>query len=170
MILFRVDSFTLTELEHASSHSHFKCLEGTLKKKNSKGEWKDRRCFLTDEIFVAFKTTKKGISKEIKEFLDVKVIQEAHVTDDVLEIKLVNGEVYLFKGSPSNYSNSPSSPSIDWSNDSDEWRRALTVRIDWALSKVSSTVSNKEKVHISGKLLKKSHNKYHLQMQVLKNK
>jgi hypothetical protein len=136
-----------------------------LKKKNSKGQWKDRRCILSDETFTAFKSSKKGEMNDAKEYFDVKLLDSANVEGDIMELKLINGEVYLFRSSTPSKAQMTSDAAVQHTNDVKDWKTALMTRIEWALAKVSTAVANTDKVHISGWLAKKSHNKYQLQLQ-----
>lgn len=159
-----------SDLVMQAENCTFKRLEGVLRKKNSKGQWKDRVCILTDETFTAFKSNKKGDTSDAKEYFDVKVLDSVTVTDDMMELKLINGEVYLFRSAAVKTRRPLSQTAADakaqYSNDVNDWKAALLSRIEWALAKVSTAVTKADKIHISGWLAKKSHNKYQLQLQV----
>lgn len=147
------------------SSSHFRRLQGTLKKKNSKGQWKERLCTLTDETFTALKTSKRGAVTEVKECFDVKLLESVRCDGDNMEICLINGEVLPFKGVTGGKSSTDDASNLFITSNVEDWRKAFESRIEWALGEVKAAVADGEKIHISGWLLKKSHNKYQLQMQ-----
>ena len=116
-------------------------------KKNSKGQWKDRHCLLTSDTFSA-KT-----SKEDKENIDIKLIADvAVIAAGTLEIKMLNGDVMLFQASEALIN---------------KWCIAFTQRVQHAMQAISVIDdASADKVLMSGRLMKKSHNKYQTQMQV----
>jgi hypothetical protein len=116
-------------------------------KKNSKGQWKDRYCLLTADTFSA------RTSKEDKENIDIKLIAEvAVIAAGTLEIKMLNGEVMLFQASEVLIN---------------KWCIAFTQRVKHAMQAISVIDdASADKVLMSGRLMKKSHNKYQTHMQV----
>lgn len=124
-------------------------IEGILKKKNSKGVWKDRFCVLANERFQAYKSKGKTPcpTNEIKEDVDVRLVNNVTVSDNILYLSLLNGVTMEFMG-----------PSVS------VWKETIRSIINRRIS--VDDVSSREKVYLSGKLLKKSHNKYQMNLQV----
>jgi hypothetical protein len=97
--------------------------EGFLKKKNSKGEWKDRYCYFTNNFFLTYKPKGNGPSSELKESVDLKLLKHATVQMDVISIELNSGEKMEFKGSPS---------------DINDWADIMYERQAWATGRAKS--------------------------------
>lgn len=123
-------------------------LEGILKRKNRHGEWKERYCKFTATQFVAYKTSKGKATSELKECYELRDIESVEMAGaDQLEVTLYNGEKSLFKGAKLQ-----------------EWLAAFLQVINEAEEKYEETLAKSggsgKEVHISGYLMKKSHNKY----------
>ena len=155
-------------------------MEGPLKKKNSQGAWKDRFCHLQNVYMITYKPKEKdgkvGPSGEVKETIDLRNLSKTFVTSEgVLEVTLVNGELYEFA-----QHQQPSSSSTFYL---EQWQEAINQRSKWALQQrrasgavagpvIPSSPSNSTRVtsnsitsaddenDISAWLLKKSHSKY----------
>ncbi len=97
--------------------------EGFLKKHNSKGEWKERYCYFTNNFFLTYKPKGNGPSSELKESVDLKNLKNASVQIDVLTIELTTGEKMEFKGT---------------ANDINEWVDIMYERQAWATGRPKS--------------------------------
>lgn len=144
-------------------------MEGLLLKKNAHGEWKKRHGKLSNTFFITNKPKHKKPTSEIKENIDLREVANVGVYDDVLEIELLNGETLSFMYDAKDASGS----SID------AWYNAMSKRHTWAKkfapplpvikARTSSgdaadpggNIFSESRIHISGYLQKKSHNKYH---------
>ena len=149
-------------------------IEGLLFKKNAHGEWKKRHGKLSNWYFITNKPHHKKATNEIKEKIDFREIASIGVYDDILEIEMLNGETLAFKYDPKD----PEGHSID------DWYSAMSKRHKWTkenapplenkvtlLSKSTDECENEtaeglnilseHRIHITGYLHKKSHNKYH---------
>jgi hypothetical protein len=77
-------------------------MEGLLKKKNSRGDWKDRYCQLKNSFFMTYKPVadKSGPSDELKETIDLKKLVKINIVTatDMLEITLSSGEFFQYRG------------------------------------------------------------------------
>eukprot|EP01038_Epipyxis_sp_PR26KG_P013395 gene13395-17962_t len=126
-------------------------MEGLLSKKNSKGIWKDRFCKLTSDYFTTYKPKGKKASNEVKESIEILTMDSISVIlNGVLQIKLNNGEILLYKGG-----------SIDlWEDTIRRKKESLLSVLQEVEKKNGDDLLNPYKVHLSGILLKKSHNKY----------
>ncbi|RYH02945.1 hypothetical protein EON65_47480 [archaeon] len=120
-------------------------MEGLMKKKNSQGVWKERYCLLNNAYFNTYKPKGKKPSTELKESIHLKDLEDVVLKGDVLTLSLKNGDTLQFQGSGLK-----------------DWKHAISVRADWAadLYQKSLETANAKGVHISGWLMKKSHNKY----------
>jgi hypothetical protein len=93
--------------------------EGFLKKKNSKGEWKDRFCYFSNNFFLTYKPKGDGPSSELKESIDLNNdMQRVLLQMDILQIYLKNGDKLEFKGGDM--------------RDLLEWVEIMNARADWA--------------------------------------
>lgn len=148
-------------------------MEGLLLKKNAHGEWKKRHGKLLNTSFITNKPKHKKATSEIKENIDFREIDSIRLDeDDILEIEMNNGETYFFMYDAKDSSGG----SIN------DWHQAMTKRHTWAKkfappladNKIGRTSSgdaadagaggnifSETRIHISGYLQKKSHNKYH---------
>jgi len=144
-------------------------MEGLLRKKNSAGVWKDRFCQLQTAYMVTYKPNKdRQPSSEVKETIDLRNLSKTFITsEDVLEITLVNGDMFEFS--------SAGAGSV-----LEDWQEAIRVRSKWALQglgnrssarvasmkglapsqQVPQMEADQEDNDISGWLMKKSHSKY----------
>jgi hypothetical protein len=120
-------------------------IEGLLKKKNSHGQWKDRYALVSNAYFLTYKPKGKKPSKEMKESIHLKDLEDISIKGDVMHMSLRNGDVLLFQGS-----------------NLKDWKHAISVRAEWATDEYQRSLesANAKGVHISGWLMKKSHNKY----------
>lgn len=125
-------------------------LEGPMKKKNPRGLWKDRFARFSSDRFTTYKPRGKGPPSlsDIKEDFDIRLVQSVTMKSTSMVIELLNGNVYEYQ-----------SPDID------TWCKILKARLDQALIDAEN-LDLANKVHLSGKLLKKSHNKYQKKLQV----
>jgi hypothetical protein len=116
-----------------------------LKKKNSHGVWKDRYCLFNNIYFLTYKPKGKKPSTELKESIHLKDLESVAVKVDTMHVCLKNGEVLLYQGS-----------------NLKDWSYAISVRSEWAKDQYLMTLEKQDakSVHISGWLMKKSHNKY----------
>jgi hypothetical protein len=119
-----------------------------LKKKNSQGQWKDRYCLFQGSFFMTYKpkgSNKPKPSSELKESIDLKDMESVKINNDVLTLEMKNGEILLYKG-----------------NKVKEWMENMQLRSSKAqqLYQKSLNENASKGIHISGYLLKKSHNKY----------
>ena len=87
----------------------------------------------------------KKPSSEVKESIDLKDVDGMYVKDEVLHLEMRNGEILLYKGDRLK-----------------DWLESMKLRSNRAkeLYQKSLTENASKGVHISGWLLKKSHNKY----------
>lgn len=123
-------------------------MEGILKRKNRHGEWKERYCKFTATQFVAYKTAKGKATTELKECYELRDIEGAElIGKDQLQVSLYSGDKSLFKGS-----------------NLEDWQEAIRTLIKLANQQYQASLARDggtgKNVHISGYLLKKSHNKY----------
>jgi hypothetical protein len=90
-------------------------------------------------------STKPKPSSELKESIDLKDMESVTFSGDVLTLELKNGEILLYKG-----------------NTVKEWMQNMQLRSSKAqqLYQKSLTENASKGIHISGYLMKKSHNKY----------
>lgn len=137
----------INNISQFSSTEYVDCpnLEGLLKKKNSHGQWKDRYCLFKKNLFVTYRPKGNKPSSEIKESIDLKDLDNIFLKDDILNLETCTGEVLLFRGGNIN-----------------GWLDGLRLRSSKArqIYQKSLSENSSEGVHISGWLLKKSHNKY----------
>jgi len=148
-------------------------MEGLLLKKNAHGEWKKRHGKLKDTFFITCKPKHKKPTSEIKENIDLRDVASVGVFDDVLEIEMHNGEMLLFMYDEKDAGG----------GDLNAWYEAMYQRHEWAKTQpggqtrtrtISSGVDptgdnwifEEDRIHVSGYLQKKSHNKYNTGMQV----
>lgn len=122
-------------------------MEGILKKKNSHGVWKDRYCLFSNAYFLTYKPKGKKPSSELKESIHLKDAEEVSIKGDTMTLSLRNGDILLFQGA-----------------NLKDWCYALDVRMNWAYDQYQRSLeksgASSADVHISGWLMKKSHNKY----------
>lgn len=145
-------------------------MEGLLLKKNAHSEWKKRHGKLSGTFFITNKPKHKKPTSEIKENIDLREVASIGVYDDVLEIEMPNGEKLLFQYDEKDANGG----SID------AWYTALDKRHKWAQTQPGAqtnrrsmssasvdgatdglNIFDEHRIHISGYLQKKSHNKYH---------
>lgn len=121
-------------------------MEGLMKKKNSHGVWKDRYALLSNAFFLTYKPKGKKPSSELKESINLKDAETVSMLDkDTMELALKNGEKLYFQG-----------PNLK------QWCDVIDIRMGWALEEYKKTLGKQgsKNIHISGWLMKKSHNKY----------
>jgi hypothetical protein len=145
-------------------------MEGLLLRKNAHGEWKKRHGKLANTTFITNKPKHKKPTNEIKENLDFREIDEIRLEEDIMEIEMNSGEVHFFMYDVKDSSGG----SIE------DWYRAMNKRHEWAkkyapplpekkigrsssgdAGDLASSIFSDTRIHISGYLHKKSHNKYH---------
>lgn len=134
-------------------------------RKNAHGEWKKRHGTLNGTFFITNKPKHKKPTGEIKERIDLREVASVGVFDDVLEVEMVNGETLLYM-----YDEKDSG-----GGNINGWYDALTKRHAWAQTQPgisprarANTIGDEavdnifesDRIHISGYLQKKSHNKY----------
>ena len=141
-------------------------MEGLLQRKNAHNEWKKRHAKLQGTFFITNKPKHKKPTSEIKENIDLRDVASVGVYDDVLEIEKHNGEMFLYKYDEKDASGG----SID------AWYDALNKRHIWAQTQPGGAqnrarskseaadpddwIFEEDRIHVSGYLQKKSHNKY----------
>eukprot|EP01032_Pedospumella_encystans_P007944 gene7944-9474_t len=147
-------------------------MEGLLLKKNAHGEWKKRHGKLKDTFFITCKPKHKKPTSEIKENIDLRDVASVGVFDDILEIEMHNGEMLLFMYDEKDAGG----------GDLNTWYDAMYQRHEWAKTQPGGqtrtrTISSggdptgdnwifeEDRIHVSGYLQKKSHNKYNTGMQ-----
>lgn len=144
-------------------------MEGLLKKKNSKGEWKPRYGQLSNCFFMTYKPKGAQPTPEVKETIDLRLAQQVEAAGGVLRVVMHSGATYQFTG-----------------KNLELWEERLIERAEWAQAtlpppssealggpassgsgagagRVEETSRAREPsgpVLISGWLQKKSHNKY----------
>jgi hypothetical protein len=123
-------------------------MEGLLKKINSSGVWKDRYGQLNNSYFMTYKPKAKKPTSEIKESVDLRQTESVTINKDGhLLVILDNGEEMIFKG-----------------DNMSGWIFAIQKRLQWIEDQQtinnSKGLTDANRVHISGVLKKKSHNKY----------
>lgn len=122
-------------------------MEGLLKKLNSHGVWKDRYGQLSNAFFMTYKPKNKKPTSEIKETIDLRQTESVIIEGDVLKVTMDDGEVMTFKGDSLQL-----------------WLFAIQTRMEWIAREAdkhnSKSLTDTKRVHISGLLKKKSHNKY----------
>lgn len=122
-------------------------MEGLLKKLNSHGVWKDRYGQLSNAFFMTYKPKNKKPTSEIKETIDLRQTESVIIEGDTLKVTMDDGEVMVFKGDSLQL-----------------WLFAIQTRMEWIAKEAdkhnSKSLTDMKRVHISGMLKKKSHNKY----------
>lgn len=114
----------------------------------------------------------KGVipTSEIKENIDIKLIDSVNVQANgkTLEIRLLDNELLLFKFGTVSESEFATNikPNVHYSHNVEVWQKAFSQRIDFWNQSKAGVKSTSTTVHISGWLMKKSNNKYQLNMQV----
>lgn len=152
-------------------------MEGLLLRKNAHGEWKKRHGKLVNTTFITNKPKHKKPTNEMKENLDFREIDAIRLDEDILEIEMNSGETHFFMYDVKDSSGG----SIE------DWYHAMTKRHTWAKKHAPPLADNRvgrsassdtgaadqanhllseTRIHISGYLQKKSHNKYHKGYQV----
>ena len=145
-------------------------MEGLLLKKNAHSEWKKRHGKLVGTFFITNKPKHKKPTTEMKENIDLREVANVGVYDDVLDIEMFNGEILSFKYDEKDASGG----SIG------AWFTAMDKRHKWAKTQPGAQATSSKhlatttgdaadsldmfdphRIHISGYLQKKSHNKYH---------
>jgi len=140
-------------------------MEGLLLKLNAHNEWKKRHGKLQDTFFITNKPKHKKPTSEIKERIDLRDVASVGVYEDVLEVEMHNGEVLQFKHDAKDATG----------GDIDAWYQALNKRHIWAQTQPGGGqnrarakseadpddwIFEPNRIHVSGYLQKKSHNKY----------
>lgn len=75
----------------------FPSLEGTIKKKNSHGQFKDRYCVVSATKFVGYMLKGSQRTDETKENFDLRDLVNVSLQGDCFEMELKNGETMVFK-------------------------------------------------------------------------
>lgn len=134
-------------------------------KLNAHNEWKKRHGKLQDTFFITNKPKHKKPTSEIKERIDLRDVASVGVYEDVLEVEMHNGEVLQFKHDAKDATG----------GDIDAWYQALNKRHIWAQTQPGGGqnrarakseadpddwIFEPNRIHVSGYLQKKSHNKY----------
>lgn len=121
-------------------------MEGLIKKKNSAGQWKDRYALFKNHTLFTFKPKGNAPSKEQKEAILLKDIDSTRIlTSESFEIELMSGEKLVFQTPKAR-----------------EWASTISAKANVAseIYKQSLASFNIHGLHLSGWLMKKSHNKY----------
>lgn len=141
-------------------------IEGLLLKKNAHGEWKKRHGTLKDTFFITNKPKHKKPTSEIKEKIDLRDVASVGEFDGILEIEMGNGETLSFMYDEKDASGSDINAWYDALNKRHAWAKTQPGGAGTRLRAVSgddagdSNIFGEHRIHISGYLQKKSHNKY----------